>query len=212
MPLLHRFLETQALRNDRFTGLWRKRCRPDSVAYAAWLRAHGGLHAMGPDCLINFDVTITDPAYTRLGRGVCLATCSLIGHDASVAVLNPAYGVKLDAVGKIDVGDHVFIGHQAIVLAGVTIGERSIVAAGAVVSKDVPAGSIVGGVPARVIGQTDELVEKLKAKTAELPWADLIAKREGGFDPAMEPELVRRRVAHFFAPRAAPAARDERRD
>ena len=199
MPLLHRFLEHQALEHDRFTGLWRKRCRPGSVAYAAWLRRHGGLHAMGPGCLVNYDATITDPAYTRLGRGVCLATCSLIGHDASVAVLNPAYGVKLDAVGKVDVGDFVFIGHQAIVLPGVTIGSRSIVAAGAVVNKDVPEGSIVGGVPARVIGRTADLVEKLKERTAALPWADLIAQREGGFDPAMEPELVRRRVAYFYA-------------
>lgn len=194
------------MERNRFTGLWRKRVKPGSALYAEWLRRHGGLHGMGPDCLVNHDVTITDPAYTRLGRGVCLATCSLIGHDASVAVLNAAYGTKLDAVGKVDIGDHVFIGHQAIVLAGVTIGERSIVAAGAVVNKDVPPGSVVGGVPARVIGQTDELVEKLKIKTAALPWANLIAQREGGFDPAMEPELVRLRVAHFYGSGAAQPA------
>lgn len=200
MSVINRFLSAQAMKRNRFTGLWRKRVKPGSEEYAAWLRRHGGLYAMGPDCLINHDVTITDPAYTRLGRGVCLATCSLIGHDASVAVLNPAYGVKLDAVGKVDIGDYVFVGHQAIVLPGVTIGERSIVAAGAVVNKDVPAGSVVGGVPARVLGRTDDLVEKLKSRTAELPWADLIAQREGGFDPVMEPELVRRRVNHFYGP------------
>ena len=49
------------------------------------------------------------------------------------------------------IGNNVWIGSRAVVLPGVTIGDGAIVAAGAVVNRDVPANTIVGGVPARVI-------------------------------------------------------------
>jgi len=51
----------------------------------------------------------------------------------------------------IIIGNHVWIGMSAIILKGVTIGDGAVIAAGAVVNRDVPAGGIVGGVPARVI-------------------------------------------------------------
>jgi acetyltransferase-like isoleucine patch superfamily enzyme len=53
----------------------------------------------------------------------------------------------------VEIGDYVFIGPRAIILPGVKIGKGAVVGAGAVVTKDVPAGKIVGGVPAEVIGE-----------------------------------------------------------
>ena len=55
----------------------------------------------------------------------------------------------------IHVGENVWIGSHATILPGVTIGENAIVAAGAVVTKDVPADTVVAGVPARPIRKLD---------------------------------------------------------
>lgn len=54
---------------------------------------------------------------------------------------------------KVIIGDYVFIGPRAIILPGVTISEGAVIGAGAVVTKNVPAKTIVGGVPAKIIGE-----------------------------------------------------------
>lgn len=65
--------------------------------------------------------------------------------------------------GEIVIGDDVWIGTNALILSGVTVGQGAIIAAGAVVSKDVPAYSVVAGIPAKVIKYrfTDNMIKKL---------------------------------------------------
>lgn len=196
--MLQRALRHFAFKHGVLRGLYIRFCRPSGREYADYLRKRGGLQAMGGGCEINHSVVITDPAYVSIGSNVVLADCTLIGHDGSVAMLNRAYGVKLDAVGKIVIHDNVFIGHGVIVLPGVSIGPNAIVAAGAVVSRDVAPGDIVGGVPARPISRVADRVRRLQRETEQLPWAEVIRKRNDGFDAALEPELVRQRVLHFF--------------
>ena len=60
-----------------------------------------------PRVFASYEALLADRAYISLGSNVLLSACNLIGHDGSVAVLNRAYGVKLDAVGPIVIRDNV---------------------------------------------------------------------------------------------------------
>lgn len=86
--------------------------------------------------------------------GITIGDGSLIGHNAVLATLN--HGLQPDDrqttyPAPIVIGKNVWLGSNVTVVAGVTIGDNAVVAAGAVVTKDVPANSVVGGVPAKLI-------------------------------------------------------------
>lgn len=198
MKLFRRFLRHMAFEHRLFGSLYLRLCRPSNYDYAEYWKRQGWLHSIGDQCAFNAGINITDPAYVRIGNNCTLSTCTLLGHDAVVSVLNNAHGTKLDAVGYIDIRDNCFIGMGAIVMPNTTIGPDSVVAAGSVVTKDVPPGAVFGGVPAKFICSTAELMERLQKRSNDYPWIDLIKAREGPFDPASEPELVRQRVQYFY--------------
>jgi len=187
-----------AFETGKFKNIYIKICKPSGAEYTAYEKKWGCYFSIGEGCTFWPYTNITNPEYTRLGDNVMLTACTILGHDGSIAVLNKAYNKKLDSVGKVDIKDNVFVGHGAIILPDVTIGPNAIVAAGALVNKDVPEGVIVAGVPAKIIGQVSDLVERLEIKTEGLPWADIIKSREGAFDPKLEPLLKAKRIKHFF--------------
>ncbi len=86
--------------------------------------------------------------------GISVGDETLIGHQVVLATLNhdldPARRANMTAL-QIVIGKKVWIGAHATILPGVTIGDRAVVAAGAVVTKNVPADGIVAGVPAKPI-------------------------------------------------------------
>jgi acetyltransferase-like isoleucine patch superfamily enzyme len=172
-------------------------CRPFGSEWAAYLKRWGDFYAMGEQCVINTNVTITDPSYVRLGNNVHLSGCTLFGHDGSVNMVNHALGLNLDHVGKIDIRDNVFIGHQAIVLPGVTIGPNAIIAANSVVTRDIPANTVVGGIPAKEICSLNEWISRTQAANANLPWANEFAQRQHVQEPE-SPSLRRARIQAFF--------------
>lgn len=198
MGLIRRLVRNRAMRTGRGKGLFLRLCRPSGADYVEFLRRHGGFVSIGENCSILKSTLFTDPAYVRIGNNVHFATCSIIGHDGSAAMLEAARGVPLDGTGKVDIRDNVFIGHEAIILPDVTIGPDAIVAAGAVVNRDVLPGTVVGGVPARQISTVDEVFARRKAETDALPWAELIAQRGAFFDRAIEGKLRAARRAHFY--------------
>ena len=98
--------------------------------------------------------------YTQI---VC-ANSIKIGKDTAIAReviirdtdAHDIIGKKHEKVKPVVIGDHVWIGAKAMIMKGVTIGNGSIVAAGAIVTKDVPENCIVAGVPAKVISKNIE--------------------------------------------------------
>lgn len=104
--------------------------------------------SVGRDVFINTGCRFQDQGGIVVGDG------ALIGHNVVLATLNhdedPAKRHILHPA-PIVLGKNVWLGANATVVPGVTIGDGAVVAAGAVVTKDVPAGAVVGGVPARVI-------------------------------------------------------------
>lgn len=212
--LLKRFLKYMAFEHGRLEWFYRRISRPGGYEWASYLKRRGAFHSIGENVYIMPGATLreaSNPKYIRIGNNVRIAESLFLCNDGSVHVMNRLYGCKVDRVGKIDIRDNVFIGHNAILLPNVTVGPNAIVAAGAVVTRDVAEDTIVAGSPAKPIGRMSAYVERLKAETARLPWASLLAQRVGEFDPVMEVELERMRVRHFFgdppsSPPADPAA------
>lgn len=118
---------------------------------------------VGKGCFVNYNCTFLDVSLITLGNSVW------IGANVTLATPNHPFLAEERLVNEypdgihdleysepITIKDGCWICSSATICGGVTIGENSIVAAGAVVTRDVPANSIVAGVPAKVIRQIDE--------------------------------------------------------
>jgi acetyltransferase-like isoleucine patch superfamily enzyme len=121
----------------------------ESVAVFTPLYINYGKHTkIGKNVFINFDCVFLDLGGITIEDNVLIAPkVSLLseGHPVSP-------GKRQSLVpGHIHIKKNAWIGAGATILPGVTIGENAVVAAGAVVSKDVPANTVVGGVPAKII-------------------------------------------------------------
>jgi acetyltransferase-like isoleucine patch superfamily enzyme len=106
---------------------------------------------LGKDVFINLGCRFQDTGGITIGDG------TLIGHASTLTTLNhsPDPDKRADMMpAPIVIGRKVWLGASVTVMPGVTIGEGAIIGAGAVVTKDVPAHTIVGGVPAKVIRGT----------------------------------------------------------
>lgn len=103
---------------------------------------------VGRNVFINMGCKFQDQGGITIGDG------TLIGHNVVLATLNHTLNPtkRNDMMPRpIHIGQQVWIGANATVLPGVTIGDGAVIAAGAVVCRDVPQNTVVGGVPAKVI-------------------------------------------------------------
>jgi acetyltransferase-like isoleucine patch superfamily enzyme len=110
----------------------------------------------------------TEPWLITLGDNVHITNnVKFVNHDGAALIFRK-YVPDLQIIKPITVGNDVYIGIDSIILPGVNIGNKCIIAAGSVVTKDVPDNSVVGGVPAKYIKSADEYFEKAKSESLHL--------------------------------------------
>lgn len=112
----------------------------------------------GKNIRVGKQVFVNASCHFQDQGGIFIGDGTKIGHSVVLATLN--HGLLPDDRGTlypapIMIGKNVWIGASATILPGVTVGDNAVVAAGAVVTTDVPDNSIVGGVPAKVIKRLD---------------------------------------------------------
>lgn len=141
---------------------------------------------IGERTVIYMGAEVRHPANIRIGPG------SIVGHRA---ILDGRHGITIgrnvnfstgvwiwtvqhdpssptfdDVGGPVVIGDHAWISCRTVILPGVTIGEGAVVAAGAVVTKDVAPYTIVGGVPAKPIGERPREIAYELGRGAPIPF------------------------------------------
>lgn len=113
------------------------------------------IFSVGNNFLINFNGVILDIAPVTIGDNV------MIGPNTLITTVNHPLNAKerrnhMAIATPVTIGNDVWIGGNVTILPGVNIGDKAVIAAGAVVTKDVPANTVAGGVPARVIKELPE--------------------------------------------------------
>lgn len=104
---------------------------------------------------------IIDPGHCwliEIGENVTLAPrVHILAHDASTKMF-----LNYTKIGKVKIGSNVFVGASTIILPGITIGDNVVIGAGSVITKDIPNNTVVAGVPAVKMCDTDTYFEKMQ--------------------------------------------------
>lgn len=116
---------------------------------------------LGKNVVVMHDVSFdsTYPWLIEIGDGCRISTgVRIMAHDAT-----PLHFLGVSRLGRVRILEDSFISERCIILPGVTIGPRAIVAAGSVVGRDVGEGMLAAGNPARVYGRFDEYLDRTAA-------------------------------------------------
>ena len=104
----------------------------------------------------------------EIGNHVTISDARILLHDASTK-----RSLGYSKIGKVKIGNNVFIGADAIILPGVHIGDNVIVGAGTIVTRTIPSNAVVVGNPGRVIGTYHDYINKNRELLSNLPVYDI---------------------------------------
>ena len=131
---------------------------------------------------------IIDPSHCwhiTVGDDVTLAPrVHILGHDASMKT-----HLNYTRIGKVKIGNRVFIGASTIILPGITIGDDVVIGAGSIVTKSIPSGSVVVGNPARVVLTTREYFSRKADEIEHGPRYDKRYTLRGNISEEMKLEM-----------------------
>jgi acetyltransferase-like isoleucine patch superfamily enzyme len=127
------------------------------IGHGSKIRCHEGEVRIGAKSVIGQECTISAFQHVSIGRE-CIVADRVMLIDFDHGVVEHERPIRDQGIYKRDVriGHNVWIGYGAAFLRGVTVGDNSVVGTYAVVTKDVPANAVVGGVPARIIRMRPE--------------------------------------------------------
>jgi acetyltransferase-like isoleucine patch superfamily enzyme len=151
------------------------RLKGNPIAYARSLGVRVG---EGCDFInLSRDSFGSEPYLISIGSFVTLSgPVRFITHDGAVRVIRDDFP-SLDVIAPIKIGNHVFVGPNTIFLPGVSVGDHSIIGAGSVVTRDVPAGVVMAGNPARHVRTTAEYAAKARDRGLQTKTLSPAAKR-----------------------------------
>ncbi len=127
------------------------------LGHGTKLRAHEGLISIGAKTVMGQECTISAYQHVSIGRE-CVIADRVMLIDFDHGMVDVERPIRLQGIYKRDVrvGNNVWIGYGACILRGVTVGDNAVIGTNSVVTRDVPANAVVGGVPAKVIRMRDE--------------------------------------------------------
>lgn len=130
---------------------------------------------IGEDNLIGKMHWSSEPYLITVGSHCQLTTCKIFTHGGGQVVrhIDPTF----DTFGKVVIGNYVYIGTDALIMPGVTIGDNVLVAAGSVVTKSIPNGVVVVGNPAKQICTIEDYYERNKCYNVKTKGLTSEAKR-----------------------------------
>ena len=141
------------------------------------IRCHEGEVIVGQKSVLGQECTISAYRHVRIGEQCVIADRAMF-IDFDHGVVEVERPIRLQGIYKrdVDVGSNVWVGYGACVLRGVRVGDNSVIGTNSVLTKDIPANAVVGGVPARLL--------RMRDAPSGLRWPDPVAP-----DPEAESTL-----------------------
>ena len=147
-----KLLKLSALVNLIRLGYW----RANKLTFGLNFKIYASVVIRHPECVvIGNSVSIAEFVHIWGAGGVVIGDDTLIASHCVITSQTHTIGSKLFRetleIKPVTIGKNVWIGASAIILPGITIGDGSVIGAGSVITKNVPEGSVVAGIPAKFI-------------------------------------------------------------